>query len=157
MSEQVRHLVGLENTLLKARRRHHECEREEGPGGEGTLRYARLVERLSEEIHSVDTQQLQDYLFYVENELLPRIARKTEQAKEDMVRAALHIVDGRHDLMELRRELTDALERVRSVRERLDMDPFRPPEAKFGLGPHPPNADRRIRDAHSLVKDFLKT
>ncbi|MHC4958596.1 MAG: hypothetical protein ACYTGN_09475 [Planctomycetota bacterium] len=157
MSEQVRHLVGLENTLLKARRRHHECEREQGPKGAATQRYARMVERLSEEIHGADRQQLEEYLFYVETDLLPRIARKAETTKTDMVQAALHIVDGRHDLMELRRELTDALERVRSVRERLDMDPFPKPEAKFGLGAHPPNADRRVRDAHSLVKDFLKT
>jgi hypothetical protein len=65
-------------------------------------------------------------------------------------------VDGKHQLMELRTEYSDALERSRSVRERLSLDPFKPAEARFGLGPHPPRADRQLREAHDLVKEYLK-
>lgn len=157
MSEQVRQLVGLENTLQKARRRHRECERERGSDDPRTGRYAELIARLSEEIHSADQGQLQEYLEYVETTLLPRIAKRVEATKEEMVEAATQIVDGKAHLMELRAEFTDAMERVRSVRERLALDPFKPAEAKFGLGAHPPNAERRVREAHNLVKEYLKT
>ena len=157
MSEQVRQLVGLENTLQKARRRHRECEREQGPEHLQTARYADLIGRLSEEIHGADQAQLQEYLGYIEGALLPRITQRVEATKEEMVEAATQIVDAKHHLMELRAEFTDALERVRSVRERLSLDPFQPIEAKFGLGTYPPNAERRVRDAHGLVKDYLKS
>jgi len=157
MSEQVRQLVGLENTLQKARRRHRECERERGADHAWTARYAELIGRLSEEIHGTDQGQLQEYLTYIEDTLLPRITRRVESTKQEMVEAATQIVDAKHHLMELRAEFTDALERTRSVRERLALDPFLPIEAKFGFGTHPPNAERRVRDAHSLVKDYLKS
>ena len=62
MSEQVRHLVGLENTLQKARRRHRECERERGSDDPRTQRYVGLIARLSEEIHSADKGQLESAL-----------------------------------------------------------------------------------------------
>lgn len=158
MSDQVRVLVGLENLLLKARRRYRECEREEGrsDGARGSL-YKAVISRISEEIHSADRAKLEDYLDYMEQTLLPRIAKRVDGAKDEMVEAAKQIVDGRTQLHELRTEYTDALDRIRSVRERLGLDPFKPLEAHFGLGTHPPNADRRMRDAHDLVKEFLKS
>lgn len=158
MSDQVRQLVGLENLLKKARRRHRECEREEGSAeGPRAQQYAALVERLSEEIHSADRGQLEDYLKYVEGTLLPRIAAKVDTTKEEMLEAAVQIVDGKTHLTELRLELMDALDRVRTVRERLDLDPFKPVPVQFGLGAHPPNAERHVRDAHALVKEYLKS
>ena len=158
MSEQVRRLVGLENLLSKARRRHRECRREEGgPDGPRTLRYADVVERLSDELHSTDKEQLEQYLSYLEETLLARVDRKVETIKAQMVGAALQLIDARADLNELRSEFTDALDRIRSLRERLGRDPFRPLETHFGLGVHPPNAERRLRDAHALVKEFLRS
>ena len=74
-----------------------------------------------------------------------------------MVAAARHVVDGKHNLSELRHEYTDALDRSRQVRERLGLDPFRPLEVHFGLGAHAPHADRPERDAHDLVREYLKT
>jgi len=157
MSEQVRHLVGLENLLFKARRRHRECERDEGrPDGPRTSLYGQLIKRLSDEIHAADRAQLEDYLAYVEQDLIPRITQRVEGAKEGMVEAAKQVVDGKTQLLELRTEYSDALERSRSLRERLGLDPFLPAEARFGLGAHPPNADRRLRDAFDIVKEFLK-
>ncbi len=154
MSDQVRQLVGLENILVKARRRFRECEREEV---DRAKQYATLIDRLSEEIHGADQAQLEDYLQYVEKTLLSRISHHVEETKQQMLAAAVNIVDGNTYLHELRREFTDALERVRTVRERLKRDPFKPVEVRFGLGAHPPNAERRVRDAHSLVKDYLKS
>jgi len=158
MSDEVRLLVGLENLLLKARRRHRECEREAaGSPAPRAKRYAELIARLSEEIHSTDQSRLEEYLSYVEQSLLPRIATHVEATKDEMLEAAKQMVDARGHLMDLRTEYTDALERIRSVRERLGLDPFKPLEARFGVGPHPPNADRRVREAHGLMKDFLKS
>ena len=158
MSDKVRQLVGLENILMKARRRHHECEREErGPGGPKAKRYAKLITRLSDEIHGADQSQLEEYLGYVENALLPRISKHVEETKQEMLDAAVHIVEGKVHLYELRTEFTDALERVRTVRERLALDPFQPIEVKFGLGAHPPNAERHMREAHDVVKEYLKS
>ena len=55
MSDQVRLFVGLENILLKARRRVRECEREEGgASGAASGRYRELVARLSNEIQAAD-------------------------------------------------------------------------------------------------------
>ena len=88
---------------------------------------------------------------------MPRIGKRVESTKEEMVEAATQIVDAKAHLMELRAEFTDAMERARSVRERLSLDPFKPAEAKFGLGAHPPNAERRVREAHHLVKEYLKS
>jgi len=157
MSEQVRHLIGLENLLLKARRRHRECERDEGSSqGPRTRQYRSLIRRLGDEIHAADRRQLEDYLTYVEQDLIARIAKRVERTKDEMVEAARQVVDGKHQLMELRTEYSDALERSRSVRERLGLDPFKPAEARFGLGPHPPHADRQVREAHDLVKEYLK-
>jgi hypothetical protein len=145
MSEQVRHLIGLENLLLKARRRHRECERDEGSSqGPRTRQYRSLIRRLGDEIHAADRRQLEDYLTYVEQDLIPRIAKRVERAKDEMVEAARQVVDGKHQLMEMRSEYSDALERSRSVRERLGLDPF------------PPHADRQLREAHDLVKEYLK-
>ena len=157
MSDLVRHLVGMENLLVKARRRHRECEREEGADGRRTGLYRDLITRISDEIHSADQGQLEEYLAYVEQNLLPRISRRVDATLGDMVGAAKQIVDGRISLQELRTEYTDALERVRSVRERLGLDPFKPVEIRFGLGNHPPNAERRTREAHDLVKEHLKS
>ena len=158
MSERVRRLVGLENLLLKARRRQHECEREGGPGaGERAGQYALVVSRINEEIHSVDRSDLEEYLSHVETSLVPRISRRVEDAKDEMMQAAAQVVDGRHHLQELRTEYTDALERIRTLRERLGRDPFKPLDVRWGLGTPPPNSDRRTRDAHSLVKDHLKS
>jgi len=157
MSEQVRHLIGLENLLARARRRQRECERDEGaPEGPRTRRYGELVQRLGEEIHAADRSQLEDYLRYVEGDLIPRILHRVENAKEGMVDAAKRVVAGRAHLIELRTEYSDALERSRSVRERLGLDPIVPAEARFGLGTHPPHADRATREAFDLVKEFLK-
>jgi len=158
MSDQVRVLVGLENLLLKARRRYRESERDEGRSdGPRGSRYKSLIARISDEIHSADKTKLEEYLGYMEQSLLPRIGKRVEGTKDEMVEAAKQIVDGRANLHELRTEYTDALERIRSVRERLGLDPFKPLEAHFGLGAHPPNADRRLRDAHDLVKEYLKS
>jgi hypothetical protein len=156
MSEQVRHLIGLENLLARARRRQRECERDEGASGVRTRRFAEVVRRLGEEIHAVDRGQLEDYLRYVEGDLLPRILQRVEGAKDGMVEAAKQVVAGRAHLHELRTEYSDALERSRSVRERLGLDPILPAEARFGLGGHPPHADRPTREAFDLVKEFLK-
>jgi hypothetical protein len=156
LSETVRHLVGLENLLTKARRRHRESEREEGSGSDKARRYRALIKRLSDEIHGADQAQLQEYLAYVESQLIPRIARKVDKTKEQMVAAARKVVDGRVYLLELRHEYTDALERSRVVRERLNLDPFRPAEAHFGIGPLGPEADRHDREARDIVKDYLK-
>ena len=133
ISETVRHLVGLENLLTKARRRHRESEREEGSASDKARRYRSLIKRLSDEIHGADQAQLQEYLAYVESQLIPRVY-----------------------LLELRHEYTDALERSRVVRERLNLDPFRPAEAHFGIGPLGPEADRHDREARDIVKDYLK-
>jgi len=158
MSPQVRWLVGLENLLRKARRRLRECERE---GGESMVRraarYEELVSRVTGEIHAVELRHLEGYLAYVEESLLPRIVRKAEETKSEMLGLGERLVDGKAGLTELRGEYTDALERVRTLREKLGLDPFRPVEARFGLEPHHPQADRRTRDAHILVRDFLKT
>ena len=63
MSDRVRQLVGLENILMKARRRHRECEREERRSdGTRAKRYAELIVRLTEEIHAADQSQLEHYL-----------------------------------------------------------------------------------------------
>jgi hypothetical protein len=157
MSEQVRQLIGLENLLARARRRQRECERDEGgPEGRRAKQYAELVRRLGEEIHAADRGQLEDYLRYVEGDLVPRILHRVEHAKEGMVEAAKRVVAGKAHLIELRTEYSDALERSRSVRERLGLDPIVPAEARFGLGSHPPHSDRATREAHDLVKDFLK-
>lgn len=157
MSDQVRLLVGLENILLKARRRTRECEREEGRGdGRLGARYRDLVQRISAEIHDADRTQLEEYLGYMEVSLLTRLAARVESTKEEMVRAARCVVDGKHHLQELRHEFTDTLDRIRSVRERLSLDPFRPTEVRFSLGTHAPNADRPAREAHDLVREFLK-
>jgi hypothetical protein len=157
MSEQVRHLIGLENLLARARRRHRECERDEGgPDGTRGRRYAELVRRIDDEIHHADRVQLDEYLRYVEQDLIPRILQRVEHAKETMVEAAKRVVAGKAHLIELRTEYTDALERSRSVRERLGLDAIVPAEARFGLGPHPPHADRATREAHDLAKDYLK-
>lgn len=157
ISEPVRHLVGLENLLLKARRRHRECERDEGtPEGLRTVRYRDLIRRLSEEIHAADRCQLEEYLAYVEQDFIQRIARRVEETKQQMVDAARQIVEGKLRLLELRNEYTDALERSRSLRERLGLDPFKPAEVQFGLGLHPPHADRHLREAADLVREYLK-
>jgi len=157
MNEQVRHLIGLENLLAKARRRHRECERDEGSAqGPRARRYAELVTRIGEEIHQVDRGQLEEYLRYVEQDLVPRILQRVEGAKEKMVDAAKRVVAGKAHLLELRVEYSDALERSRSLRERLGQDPIMPLEARFGLGAHPPHADRTTREAHDLVKEYLK-
>ena len=157
MSDAVRHLVGLENILVKARRRNRECEREEGGNGPKARRYRALIKRLSDEIHSADRTQLEEYLAYVEDEFIPRIHQRVDETKAEMVAAARLAVDGKHNLSELRHEYTDALDRSRQVRERLGLDPFRPLEAHFGLGAHAPHADRRDREAHELVRGYLKT
>ena len=48
MSDKVRQLIGLENILMKARRRHRECEREERQSeGPQAKRYSKLIARLS--------------------------------------------------------------------------------------------------------------
>jgi len=156
MSEQVRHLIGLENLLARARRRQRECERDEGADATRTRRFAEVVRRLGEEIHATDRTQLEEYLRYVEGDLIPRILHRVEGAKEGMVEGAKRVVAGRGHLMELRTEYSDALERSRSVRERLGLDPIVPAEARFGLGGHPPHSDRPTREAYDLVKEFLK-
>jgi len=157
MSEQVRQLVGLENLLLKARRRHRECERDEGSAnGPRTRRYRALIKRLSDEIHAADRGQLEDYLAYVEQDLIPRIAKRVEATKEEMIESARQLVEGKLKLQELRTEYSDSLDRSRSVRERLGLDPFKPAEAHFGLGVHPPHADRHLREACDIVREYLK-
>ena len=157
MSEQVRHLIGLENLLARARKRQRECERDEGgPEGQRARRYVELVRRLGEEIHAADRTQLEAYLHYVEGDLVPRILHRVEHAKDAMVEAAMRVVAGKGHLAELRTEYSDALERSRSLRERLGLDPIVPAEARFGFGSHPPHADRATREAHDLVKEFLK-
>lgn len=156
MSEQVRHVIGLENLLARARRRQRECERDEGANGARTRRFGEVVRRLGEEIHAVDRVQLEQYLRYVEGDLVPRILQRVEGAKEAMVDAAKQVVAGKAHLLDLRTEYTDALERSRSVRERLGLDPIVPAEARFGLGTHPPHADRPVREAYDLVREFLK-
>ena len=158
MSNRVRRLVGLENLLLKARRRHHECEREHGgPQSPQAGRYRTIVERISEEIHGTDREHLEEYLVYVENALLTRIAQKVEETKRKMLRAAKRIVEQKSQLNELRTAHIDALERVRSLRERLGRDPFRPVEARFGLTHPPPGTDRAAREAYDLVQEYLKS
>ena len=158
MSEQVRQLVGLENVLVKARRRFRECERE-SPGTEHphAARYREVIERISDEIHSADPKRLTEYLEYLESDLLPRMGGRVEDTLENMVASALAVVDARHHLQELRHDYTDALDRIRVVRERLGRDPVRPVDIQFGLGTHPPHADRRLREAFDLVKGYLKS
>lgn len=158
MTDPVRQIVGLENFLRKARRRLKESEREEGgSNGPRASRYSLIVQRLVDEIHSVDRKHLQDYLEYVEEDLLPRIRDRVEKTKSEMVEAAHRMVDGKAYLHELRGEVTDALERSRSVRERLGLEAIRPVDAHFGIAAHPPNAERRVRDAHDLARDFLRS
>jgi hypothetical protein len=158
MSEHVRQLVGLENLLVKARSRHRECEREEqGAEHPRAAAYRLVIERISDQIHSADQSRLQEYLGYLESNLLPRMGKKVEETLQAMLEEAIKIVDDRHHLNELRAEYTDALDRIRSVRERLGRDPFRPLDVKFGLGTHPPHADRRVRDAFDLVKGYLRS
>jgi len=158
MSEQVRQLVGLENLLVKARRRYRECERE-APGGEHPRapQYRLVIRRIADEMRSADDALLKEYLTYLEGMLLPRMSRKVEETLDTMVEQATHIVDNRHALNEMRAEYTDALDRIRAVRERLGRDPFKPQTVKFGLGTHPPHADRRVRDAFDLVKGYLRS
>ena len=93
----------------------------------------------------------------MENALLPRISKHVEETKQEMLDAAVQIVEGKVHLYELRTEFTDALERVRTVRERLALDPFKPIDVKFGLSAHPPNAERHLREAHDVVKGYLKS
>jgi len=158
MNDQVRQLVGLENLLVKARRRHRECEREEAStDGPGSGRYRDLIKRLSDEIHEAGREHLEKYLAYVEEDLILRIARKVETAKEEMLAAARKVAEQRFQLQELRTAYADALERSRSLRERLGLDPFRPLDVHFGLGPRPPLGDRTLREAHDLVKEYLKS
>ena len=158
MNEKVRVLVGLENLLVKARRRFRECERE-AQGGEHPMadRYRLVIERISDHIHSADKARLQQYLEYLESSLLPRMSQKVDETLESMVEEAVKIVEDRHHLQELRTEYSDALDRIRAVRERLGLDPFKPLDVKFGLGTHPPHADRRVRDAFDLVKGYLRS
>ena len=158
MSDRVRHLVGLENLLLKARRRYRECEREfGGPDGPQAVRYRDLIERLSEEIHSTDREHLEEYLAYVEQTLVGRLVQKVEETKLQMLKAARRIVEQKSHLHELRTEYQDALERIRALRERLELDPFRPVEAKFGLTHPPRGTDRSVREAYDLVQEYLKS
>jgi len=156
ISDQVRQLVGLENLLVKARRRHRESEREEGEGGEKTRRYRALIKRLSDELHATGREQLEEYLAYVEGDLLPRISKRVEATKETMVEAARRIVEARMHLAELRLEYSDALDRSRSLRERLGLELFRAPDLHWGVGVHAPHADRHEREAHDLVREYLK-
>ena len=140
MSEQIRQLVGLENLLVKARRRYRECEREaesvdEHPRAE---QYRMVIERISDEMRAADPARLKEYLSYLEMNLLPRMAGKVEDTLDSLVEQATHIVDHRHHLNELRAEYTDALDRIRTVRERLGKDAYQPQMVKFGLGTHPP-------------------
>ncbi|MGQ0612524.1 MAG: hypothetical protein ACT4PV_02075 [Planctomycetaceae bacterium] len=150
----VRYLVGLENLLRKARRRLRESER--GEGGVAA-RYEELIARLTHEMHTAEARHLQEYLQYVEETVIPRITRHAEEAKSGMLAAAGRIVDGKAALAELKGEYTDALDRVRAMREKLKLDPFPPTEARFGLEPHAAGTDRRLRDAHILVREFLKS
>jgi hypothetical protein len=157
MSERVRQLVGLENLLLKARRRYRECERDEGDeNGPRTRRYKVLIRKIGDEIHAADKSQLEDYLAYVEQDLIPRIAKRVESTKALMVEAARRIVEGKIQLNELRTEYSDALDRSRSVRERLGLDPFKPAEAHFGLTVQGTTSDRHAREAFDIVKEYLK-
>lgn len=158
MSEQVRQLVGLENTLVKARRRFRECERE-AAGSEHLFadRYRDVIARIVDEFQAADHGRLNEYLEYLETDLLPRMRNRSDELLEGMVESALQIVDSRHNLQELRAEYSDALDRIRTVRERLGRDPFKPIDIKFGLGTHPPHADRRVREAFNLVKEYLKS
>ena len=158
MSEQVRQLVGLENLLVKARRRFRECEREE-PGEQHprAAQYRMVIERIADEMRGADATTFKSYLEYLESTLLPRMGRKVEETLDAMVEQATHIVDDRHLLNEMRAEYTDALDRIRTVRERLGRDPFKPQNVKFGLGTHPPHADRRLREAFDLVKGYLRS
>ncbi len=154
ITPEVRYLVGLENLLRKARRRLRESER--GEGGV-TARYEELIARLTHEIHAAEARHLRDYLQYVEETVIPRIARHAEEAKAGMLAAAGRIVDGKAALSELKGEYTDALDRARAMREKLKLDPFPPADARFGLEPHASGTDRRLRDAHILVREFLKS
>jgi len=154
ITPEVRYLVGLENLLKKARRRLRESER--GEGG-SAARYEELVGRLTQEIHAAEARHLRAYLEYVEETVIPRIARHAEETKGAMLHAAERIVDGKAALSELKAEHTDALDRVRGMREKLGLDPFRPADARFGIEPHAPGADRRQRDAQILVREFLKS
>ncbi len=154
MNEAVRQMVGLENLLGKARRRYRECEREALPKRADVYRLA--IKRISDELHSADNARLAEYLQYMESDLLPRMGNRVSETLEGMVQAGLQVVEGRHHLMELRSEYSDALDRIRSVRERLGKDPFKPVDIRFGPGMPPPHADRAHKDAHDLVKGYLK-
>ena len=155
MSEAVRQLVGLENLLGKARRRYRECEREALPERAETYRVA--IERISDEIHSADKERLTEYLEYLESDLLPRMGNRAGETLDEMVQAALQVVEGRHHLTELRGEYSDALDRIRAVRERLERDPFKPIDIRFGPGMPPPHADRHLKEAFDLVKGHLRS
>ena len=155
MSEAVRQLDGLENLLGKARRRYRECERESLP--ERAEIYRLAIERISDEIHSADNERLAEYLTYMETDLLPRMGNRAGETLDAMVQAALQVVDGRHHLTELRSEYSDALDRIRVVRERLGQDPFKPVDIRFGPGMPPPHADRPLKDAYDLVKGHLRS
>jgi hypothetical protein len=155
MNETVRQLVGLENLLGKARRRFRECEREAAP--ERAELYRLAIERISDEIHSADNERLSEYLGYLESDLLPRMGTRVSETLDDMVQAGRQIVEGRHHLTELRTEYSDALDRIRAVRERLGQDPFKPVDVRFGPGMPPPHADRHLKDAIDLVKGHLRS
>jgi hypothetical protein len=157
MSDRVRRLVGLENLLVKARRRYRECEREfGGPDSPPAKRYRLVIERLGEELHSADKDNLEEYLGYVEGTLLGRIGERVEGTKDEMLKAARRLVEQKAQLHELRIEHQDALDRIRSLRERLGLDPFLPVEARFGLQHPPPGTDRPAREAYDLVQEYLK-
>ncbi len=154
LSDPVRRLVGLENLLRKARRRHHETEREKASEARQQA-YAKLVEQLREEIHSTDRGQLEAYLEYLEGSLLARLADRVEDAQNEMQAHARQIVDRRADLLELRREYTDGLDRSRSLRELLELEAIQPLEVRFAPPAPVDGSDRRARDAHDIVKGYL--
>ena len=155
MNEAVRQLVGLENLLGKARRRFRECERE--AMSERAEIYRLAIERISDEIHSADNERLSEYLAYLETDLLPRMGHRVNETLDGMVQAGVQVVEGRHHLNELRTEYSDALDRIRAVRERLGQDPFKPVDIRFGPGMPPPHADRQLKDAIDLVKGHLRS
>ena len=156
MSEAVRQLVGLENLLMKARRRFRESEREGQI--ERAANYRKVVERISDEIHSADRERLREYLGYLEADLLPRMGNRVEETVDAMIQAGLAVVDARHHIVELRSEYSDALDRIRAVRERLGAEPFKAPtDVRFGPGMPPPHSDRRTREAIDMIKGYLKS
>ncbi len=154
LSDPVRRLVGLENVLRKARRRHHETEREKAPEARRKA-YGKLVEQLREEIHSTDREQLEAYLDYLEGSLLARLGDRVEDTQQEMLAHARQIVDRRANLMELRREYTDGLDRSRTLRELLGLEAIQPMEVRFAPGAPVDRSDRRARDAYDIVKGYL--